>query len=411
MVGGTPLLYGRTANGGNSSLCGIFFSTGLSFGSTYQVLHDFSGADGCDPRHDAMVLINGTLYSSTLGQPDSLSTVYNGGTLEALIPGSSTPTAIYTFPASSTSIGLEQHSSVTLDPVTGSWLFGQTAAGGSKDDGQIYALNATTYNYIDLHDLHKSEGDDPHGRIIDLYMPGSTTSTLWGITRHDGSPLSSHQSGFGTIYSLVVTYAGNVPSPQPSVNVVHTFTGAPTDAAFSDHGYLTPVIQGGQTVLYGLTQCGGSGGGSDKSNCKGIGDGDGAIFELTPTVSNGEYTGDANGYTVLRSFQGAPGDGANPYGSLYYDGSTYLYGTTAYGGTYDEGTIFRFMPGQPSSYQVIYNFSGKNGDGAKPIDNVIMYNGILYGMTVYGGTTNTPFDGSKNYTGNGTIFAMPAPTP
>jgi uncharacterized repeat protein (TIGR03803 family) len=391
-------------------LCGIFFSTGLPFGSSYQVLHIFTGTDGCDPRHDAMVLINGVLYSSTLGQADSLSTVYNGGTLEALTPGTSSPTAIYTFPTSSSTVGAQQHSSVTLDPVTGSWLFGQTAAGGSKGDGQVYALSSATYDYIDLHDLHKSEGDDPHGRIIDLYIPGASTSTLWGITRHDGSPASPAPSGFGTIYSLVVSYPNGVPSPQPSVNVLHTFTGAPSDGAFSDHGYVTPVNQGGQTVLYGMTQCGGSGTGMDASNCSGTGNGDGTIFELVPTVSNGQYTGEATAYSVIQSFQGAPNDGADPYGSLYYDG-TYLYGTTAYGGTYDKGTIFRFIPGQPSSYQVIYNFSGANGDGAKPLDNVIIYNGIIYGMTVYGGTTDTPFDKSKNYTGNGTIFAMPVPSP
>ena len=50
-------------------------------------------------------------------------------------------------------------------------------------------------------------------------------------------------------------------------------------------------------------------------------------------------------------------------------------------------------PGAASSYQVIYHFTGKNGDGAKPIDNVIIFNGLIYGMTVYGGTTDDSVDG------------------
>ncbi len=161
--------------------------------------------------------------------------------------------------------------------------------------------------------------------------------------------------------------------------------------------------------LYGLTQCGGGGTGGDSHNC-GSGNGDGAIFKVVPHITAGQYDGTGT-YSVFYAFAGQDNnDGADPYGSLYYDSTSgYLYGMTAYGGSSDDdGTVFRFMPGVASSYQVIYHFTGKNGDGSKPIDNVIIYNGLIYGMTVYGETTDDALDGTKG-AGNGTIFAIPVP--
>jgi uncharacterized repeat protein (TIGR03803 family) len=48
-----------------------------------------------------------------------------------------------------------------------------------------------------------------------------------------------------------------------------------------------------------------------------------------------------------------------------------------------------------SSFSILHSFAG-NPDGQKPIDNVILLNNTLYGMTVFGGTSN-----------EGTIFAIP----
>ncbi len=67
MIAGKPLLFGRTAIGGTGD-CGIVFSVNPD-GSDYQVLYRFAGADGCDPRHDAMTLDPNTasLYATTQG--------------------------------------------------------------------------------------------------------------------------------------------------------------------------------------------------------------------------------------------------------------------------------------------------------------------------------------------------------
>jgi uncharacterized repeat protein (TIGR03803 family) len=404
--GSGPVLYGRTPAGGNAIGhdnigCGTFFSTGLSFGASYQVVYRFSGPDGCDPRHDAMVLINGILYSTTQGVNDSGRDSYNGGNIMALVPGGA-PSQVFAF-AGGPAQGDQQHSSLTLDQVSGNVLFGQTAKGGANDKGQIYAIAPNGSAYYDIHDFSKDEGTEPHGRIVQL------GNTLWGIS-HSDAP-----GGGGAVFSLVLSYSNGIPQPQPKLNVIHPFVEGGSDAFFSDHGYLTPVTEGGQTVLYGLTQCGGGGTGGDSHYC-GSGDGDGAIIRVVPNVVNGKFDGTAS-YSVFYAFQGkdttvsgGENDGADPYGSLYYDpASGYLYGTTAFGGSSDDdGTVFRFIPGSASSYQVIYHFTGKNGDGAKPIDNVIVNAGLIYGMTVYGGTSDDSLDGTKGG-GNGTIFAIPVP--
>ncbi|HET9394263.1 MAG TPA: choice-of-anchor tandem repeat GloVer-containing protein [Candidatus Rubrimentiphilum sp.] len=393
VAGQTPMLYGRTAAGGDHE-CGTVFSTGLNFGTSYQLVYKFGGSDGCDPRHDAMVPINGSLYFTTQGVSDS-GTSYNSGDIHALVPGG-TPSIVLAF-AGGPAQGAEQHSSLTLDQQFGNVLYGQTAKGGANGKGQIYAITPSGSTYYDIHDFAKSEGTEPHGRIIQL------GTTLWGISRTDGA------GGGGTVFSLVLSYVNGIPQAQPVLNVVHAFSGGGPDAFFSDHGYLTAVTEGGQTVLYGLTQCGGAGTGGDSNHC-GSGNGDGAIFKVVPHQTAGQYDG-TGAYSVFYAFQGLDNnDGADPFGSLYYDSTSgYLYGTTAYGGSSDDdGTVFRFMPGVPSSYQVIYHFTGKNGDGAKPIDNVIIFNGLIYGMTVYGGTTDDSVDGTKGG-GNGTIFAIPTP--
>ena len=80
-VNGKPVLFGRTAIGGTNG-CGTIFSINPD-GSNYNVQYRFGGADGCDPRHDAMTLNpnDGKLYATTQGvnQPRATHTYGNQG--------------------------------------------------------------------------------------------------------------------------------------------------------------------------------------------------------------------------------------------------------------------------------------------------------------------------------------------
>ena len=104
-------------------------------------------------------------------------------------------------------------------------------------------------------------------------------------------------------------------------------------------------------------------------------DGFGTVFELTPKAA-GKWT-----EKVLHSFNGK--DGRYPSASLIFDASGNLYGPT-------EESIFELMPktGGGWTEKVLHNSGTETnlifGDGGK-----------LYGTTPYGGTT-----------GNGTLFEL-----
>src|SRR5438067_2363272 len=105
--------------------------------------------------------------------------------------------------------------------------------------------------------------------------------------------------------------------------------------------------------------------------------------------------------TTLHSFTGS--DGTLPYSGLISDASGTLYGTTAYGGLYSEGTVFKLTPpakpGGAWTETVLYNFTAGN-DGAIPYAGLIAdASGAVYGAAYYGGTY-----------GAGTVFKL-TPTP
>jgi uncharacterized repeat protein (TIGR03803 family) len=105
---------------------------------------------------------------------------------------------------------------------------------------------------------------------------------------------------------------------------------------------------------------------------------------------------DGSHFKVLQSFgKSGTNDGINPYGSLLLNGTT-LYGTTRLGGSKGTGTVFRINT-DGTNYDRIWEFQGAP-DASKPIDDVILVDNTLYGMTEMGGEC-----------GNGTIFALVPP--
>src|ERR1700693_754570 len=83
------------------------------------------------------------------------------------------------------------------------------------------------------------------------------------------------------------------------------------------------------------------------------------IFAASPTQAQTE--------TVLHNFTGAS-DRWEPYSGLTADGAGTLYGTTAYGGLYDWGTVFELSPNGNGGWNeiVLYSFTG-GVDGNGPV--------------------------------------------
>jgi len=362
------ILFGRTTATFKSSkkvkLGGVIFSIDPS-NRTYTILHTFPASkhDGENPRHDAMTLFNGVLYGSTLQGGKGGGTIFS-------INGDGTGYVKLDDLASKT--GDQQHSCFV---VINNVLYSMTASGGSHEGGVIYSVNPDGSHFTVLHSFKSSEGDEPHGRLT------YDGTHLYGMTK-DGGPKPNggrggHKPGLFLLPGVFdlgkhkLKPSGVIFSIDPSgsnYTVLHAFVGGADDGATTDHGYL---VLDANNVLYGTTTFGGS------SN-------DGVIFSI--------HT-DGTAFTLLHTFVGGASDGANPYGSLLING-TDLYGTTASGGTSNKGTVFHIST-DGTGFSVLHSFAG-NPDGEKPIDNVIMLNNTLYGMTVFGGTYN-----------QGTIFAIP----
>jgi uncharacterized repeat protein (TIGR03803 family) len=319
----------------------IFHFDPTNVAATYTIDHVFTGhPDGENPRHDAMTPLSDKLYGTTL----------EGGTHNNGLIFSIHQTGHHYTPLTSlhNAIGDSPHSCFVV--VNSNILYGTTESGGDHDGGVIFSFEPTTSTYTPLYSFHSSTGHEPHGRLT--LDPNGTT--LYGMTKKGGN------NGLGVVFS--VDTSGN------NYTVLHDFAGGNCDGATTDHGYLVQV----ENVLYGMTTNGGL-----SSN--------GVIFSIGTDGSN---------FQLLHRFGCTRRDGENPYGSLLLI-DTQLYGTTANGGDNGSGTVF-VINIDGTGYARLHSFGSTHHEGTKPIDNVILVNGMLYGMTTEGGTY-----------GQGTVFAVP----
>ena len=159
------------------------------------------------------------------------------------------------------------------------------------------------------------------------------------------------------IIVLGVAITGTQSAQAQTYNVLYTFTGG-ADGAFP----FAPLIVDDAGNLYGTTEYGGS-------------TQHGAVFK-TDTSGN---------ETVLYSFKtSGSGDGQYPFAGLMLDAAGNLYGTTQFGGTYQNGTVFKVD--SSGNETVLYSFTG-GSDGANPRADLAQdKRGNLYGTTYRGGS-------------------------
>jgi uncharacterized repeat protein (TIGR03803 family) len=118
----------------------------------------------------------------------------------------------------------------------------------------------------------------------------------------------------------------------------------------------------------------------------------GSVFKLS--FENGTWTED-----LLYSFKGWPHDGSGPESALLLEAGS-LYGTTAAGGPSGFGTVFRLAPDRSGGWTetILHAFNGKDGSLPVLAPLVSDAHGNLYGVTqgyCYRGTC-----------GNGTVFEL-----
>lgn len=205
-----------------------------------------------------------------------------------------------------------------------------------------------------------------------LYSFGSTsgdgTAPVGGLVQaSDGNFYGTTSSG-GTFESGAVYKT----TPGGAYSLLYSFSASVGSDFANPQATLVQVADG---VLYGTTLGGGA-------------NGSGTVFSITT----------AGGETLLYSFQAvsvgaSTDDSINPSGLvLGSDGN--LYGTTYYGGTHNQGTIFKITPAGIQT--VIYSFAG-GADGSYPAAPLIQASdGNFYGTTQQGGTNDS----------SGTVFRL-----
>jgi uncharacterized repeat protein (TIGR03803 family) len=224
-------------------------------------------------------------------------------------------------------------------------LYGTTKGGGYGGGGVVYEVNSAGIETV----LLSFDGTD--GAAPEAPLARDSAGNLYGTTWVGGS------SGNGTVFKIDT--AGNE-------TVLHSFTGG-SDGCDPEQG----LVMDKSGSLFGTTV------GCDVSN--------GTIFKIDS----------AGSFTLLHSFAGPPSDGANPlYGHLTIDSSGNLYGLTNYGGSSDEGVLYKLS--ESGTLTVLHSFNGGTQDGCYPFGSVIQDNGgNLYGTAYECGSNN-----------NGTIWKV-----
>jgi uncharacterized repeat protein (TIGR03803 family) len=347
-------LYGTTYYGGNplDGLNGVAFQlTPRGAGYSLNVLHSFGAdPDGANLVSKIIIGPDGSLYGAT--NVGALTSPNNAGIVFKLnLPPTVCKSAIcnwsesvaYQIP------GLQQggypDSAPIFDP-NGN-MFG--ALPGDICCGVVYQLTRSGSAWAEslLYSFTGgSDGNTPSGGVI-----RDQAGNLYGVTSGGGS-----QNG-GVVYQLTPSGSGW------TEQVLHNFVEA-TDGINPEGGLV--FDQAGN--LYGTTTLGGAHGG-------------GTVFKLSH--AGGTWTS-----TVIYSFADSKNGPPRPGANLSFDAVGNLYGTTTWGGSSGQGTIFKLTPtGGSWTYKSLKDFNASCSDGCQPVSDVIFdASGNLYGTASAGGS-------------------------
>lgn len=362
----------------------------------FTTLVNFNGANGAAPQPEGLAQgIDGNLYGTTLNGGAN-----NNGTVFKMTPAG-TLTTLYNF-CSLTAPGAcldGNHPASALVQATDGNFYGTTTGGGPfSGAGTVFKITGSG-SLTTLHSFNNSDGRDPNSRLFQ-----ASDGSFYGTTSFGGNPNECPVfNGCGTVFkitsggALTTLYTfcsqtgctdGAVPflglaqggdgnfygatfgggssdsgtifkvSAQGTLTTLHTFC-VTTFYPFCEARNPLQLVEGTDGNFYGLT----------------VGDGQGRVFKLTPDGA----------LTILYTFcaQIACADGSTPRGALSLGNDGNFYGTTQYGGTSNQGTVFKITPS--GVLTTLHSFHG--WDGRYPIGGVSQAsNGAFYGTTTSGGS-------------------------
>ncbi len=256
-----------------------------------------------------------------------------------------TESAIYAFCSTANcNDGALPESNVIMDSQGN--IYGTTGYGGAQASGTVFKLEPSgtltvLYTFCSVGGAQCTDGLNPYSGLV-----RDSAGNLYGTTEGGGA------HGIGTVFKL---------SSDGTLTILHAFVNNGIDGYQPDTGLLMDSVGN----LYGTTYVGGKYGA-------------GTVFRVTPTGKE----------NTMHSFGSTPTDGEDPaHVVLVMDRLGNLYGTTFFGGTHGDGTVFEITAGGGES--VLYNFGAAKTDSINPSAGLaIDSKGNLYGTTVAGGQYN-----------------------
>jgi len=375
---------------------------------TFTTLHSFTATDSNGDNQDGAGPLDGLFLSGrTLYGTATAGGSAGSGAVFAVNTDGTGFTTLHSFTAYTGSYpyinsdGVDPRAGLIL---SGNILYGTATGGGSVGAGTVFTVNTDGTGFTTLHNFnYDSDGGYPYAGLI---LSGST---LYGVAGGGG------RGGTGTVFALN--------TDGTDFTVLYTFTAVPRSPPYTNSDGGEPyggLILSGNT-LYGTTLGGGSSafGTVFKVNTDGTsfttlynftGGDDGDVASVELILSGNALYGtaafggtsdcgtvfkintDGTGFATVHSFDGPSGEGINPYSGLILSGNT-LYGTTTTGGSSFDGTIFAVNT-DGTGFATLYNFTGGN-EGSGPLAGLILSGNTLYGTTTDGGSSD-----------NGTAFSI-----
>jgi uncharacterized repeat protein (TIGR03803 family) len=276
-------------------------------------------------------------------------------------------------------------------------LFG-SAGGGSNNAGTIFEIPKGSGSMTYLASLTGTPGAPPNGIVLD------GQANIYGTTQEGGA------SGNGSVFELakgsttITNLAsfdgtnGSLPAAILTMDAHGNLYGTTAFGGATDFGTVFAVGKGTNTITPLASFTSFYGGSSIINEYSSVTlDTRGNIFGTSGfggTSNNGTIWEIAQGshtITTVASFDGT--NGSHPLAGLTSDSSGNLYGSTSAGGAHGDGTLFEIAQGS-NTITTLASFDGANG--VHPSANLALDSqGNLYGTTSGGGAS-----------GDGTVFEL-----
>ncbi len=323
---------------------------------TFATLFSFDGTDGSNPYGSLIQGTNGNFYGATANGG-----AHGKGTIFEMTPTGKL-TTLYSFCSqSSQGFCIDGSGPYELIQATNGNFYGTTSSGGTNggaNAGTVFEITpagklTTLCSFCNERNSqgYCTDGEYPSGGLVQ-----ATNGDLYGTTGGGGP------KNWGTFFEI---------TPAGKLTTLHNFC---SQSDCTDGGPGDGLVQATDGYFYGTTPIGGVDGGG------------GTVFKITP----------AGAFTSLVTFDGT--DGSFPQAGLVQATNGNFYGTTSGGGANSEGTAYEITPG--GTLTLLYSFCSQDypvcTDGLNPRAGLVQAtNGNFYGTTVFGGTSN-----------DGTIYSL-----